>query len=460
MEKNLKKDPIPKLIAQIAIPTCIGSLFSILYSIVDSWYAAQIGTAALAGLSLSFPVFFLFIALSMGFSSGATALIGQALGKGSKTQASLLHWQLISLGLLLSLCIAIIGLSFGRDIFIFLGATGDYLNAADDYMMVFFICSPIMILGPLINSALTAQGLTNIYRNALVVAFFANLILNPWFIYGGFGLPPMGVKGIALATVISQAGTVFYLYYHVYKTGITRSLRIKKLKPNLKKWREHIAQGIPSVLNMASIGIFFFAANHYINLFGPEAVAAYGIGLRIEQLVLVPSMAIHQAALTLVANNAGAQLWQRVHTIWHYTLISLGSLLCLGMVILLLFGEPMMRAFTDDPKVISVGVGYLAIEAFTLVAYSFIHGNGAILQGLKKPKIVMWVGITRTLIFPLPLLPLLITYFGFGLESIWWMILIMSWLSGLFLLYYTRKILKQIDNDPSSIIKDNISHHS
>ncbi len=446
---KLTEDKIPGLIARIAIPAAVGSFFNIVYNIVDSWYAAQLGTEALAGLSLSFPVFFVFIALGFGFAGGATALIGQALGKEDRVSAGKIHWQLISLGLLISLGILLFGLSFNRNIFIWLGASGDYLQSASTYMNVLFGAAPLMLLPALINSGLNAQGITHIYRNALIAGCLANFILNPWFIYGGLGVPAMGVAGIALATVVAQTGTGLYLIYHVHKTGLIGNLSLSKLRPDFAIWNDLIRQGIPAVMNMASIGAFFFIANRYINFFGQEAIAAYGIGLRIEQLALVPSMAVNQASLTLAAHNVGAGRIERVKEIWISTLIILATLLGIGMVLLLLFSEPLLTLFTDDEKVISFGLGYLSIEAFTLVAYAFIHGNSGVLQGLKKPKAIMWTGLVRMLILPSILLPLMIDYMGFGVSSIWWMIFALSWCSGLFLFIYTRIQINQLLEKPS-----------
>lgn len=440
---DLTTTPITKLLFQLAIPAATGSLFNILYSIVDTLYASKLGTSALAGLSLTFPVFFIFIALGFGFAGGATVLIGQALGQKDRDEASRITWQLLSFGLVMSIILTFVGYFGNRYVFIFLGAEGEYLDIANSYMNVLFLASPLVLLPGLINAGLVAQGITKIYRNAVVVAFFANLVLNPLFIYGAFGIPKMGVVGIALATVISQTGTVVYLIYQLSKTGLLGGFSLSKLIPDKAKWLDLWQQGIPAVLNMFSVAIFFFICNRYVVTFGQEGVAAYGIGLRIEQLILVPTMAFNQAALTLVATNFGAGKFERVFQTWRSSLKITFIWLGLGTVVLLFAARTMLGFFTDDPLVVKFGMEYLTIEAFTLAAYSLLHCNSGVLQGLKKPKMIMWVGITRMVVIPILLLPLMIDWMGWGLSSIWWMILVSSWGSGIFLFFYTRLTLKK-----------------
>ena len=439
---NLTSASINRLLFQLAVPAAIGNFFNILYAIVDSWYAAQLGTAAIAGIALTFPVFFIFIALGFGFAGGATVLIGQEFGKGNQKGASRITWQLLSFGLVMSAVLMVGGYFGNRQVFVFLGADGEYLEVANTYMNVLFLASPLIILPGLINAGLVAQGITKVYRNALVVAFFANLALNPWFIYGGLGVPEMGVTGIALATVVSQTGTGIYLFYKLYQTELLEGLNLSKILPHKKSWIDLWQQGIPAVLNMFGIGIFFFICNRYVVTFGQEGVAAYGIGLRIEQLILVPSMAFNQAALTLVANNFGAEKFDRVWQTWKRALTITVCWLGLGTLVLLLTSRMMMGFFTDDPLVIKFGMDYLTIEAFTLASYALIHCNSGVLQGLKKPKIIMWVGLTRMVVIPVILLPMMIDYMKWGLNSIWWMILITSWGSGIYLFFETRKIIK------------------
>ena len=440
-ELSLTTGKIPRLVVQIALPAATGYFFNVMFNVVDSWFAGQISTDALAGLSLSFPLYFVFIALSMGFASGASALIGNALGAEDRAGAAHLCRQVLLFGLMLSVLVAGLGVTFNERVFIWLGASGEYLAAATDYMTVLYAAAPLIMLGPLVNAGLAAQGKTRYLRNVLVTGFFANLLLDPWFIYGGFGLPAMGVRGVAVATLTVNAVGLAYLFYQLRRSGMLASEQTRAWSLDTDVIKALLRQGLPAVFGMASTGAFFFISNKYINGFGAEAVAAYGIGLRIEQLVLVSSMAVNHATLALVANNLGAGHFDRVRESRLVGLKITGGILFLGTFLMLLGAAPLMNLFSNDAQVISIGVGYLMIEAFTLPAYALIHTNGGVLQGLKRPVAVMWAGLVRAVLLPLLLLPLLLDWLGLGIEAIWWMVFALAWIVGAALMWHTEKTL-------------------
>ncbi len=422
-----------------------------MFNVVDSWYAAQISTDALAGLSLSFPLYFVFIALSMGFGSGATALIGNKLGAGDRQAAAHMCRQVLLFGLLLSVFVGFFGVGFSERVFLWLGASGEFLQAASDYMNTLYLFAPMILMGPLVNAGLAAQGKTHYLRNVLVIAFFANLILDPWFIYGGFGVPAMGVSGLAYATLVVNGFGLCYLLVQLSKTGLLGHINWQRWKPDHGAITELLKQGVPSVFAMASTGAFFFIANKFISAFGTEAVAAYGIGLRLEQLVLVSSMAVNHAVLSLVANNMGAGDFARVRASRRVGLAITAGILVIGAAVLLIAGAPMMNLFSADEKVVAIGVGYLAIEAFTLPAYALIHANGSVLQGLKRPIAVMWASLARAVIFPLMLLPLLLHWAGYGITAIWWMIFGLAWAVGAALMWHTERVLNEEEKSAQAI---------
>lgn len=439
---NLTRDPISSLIWRVAAPAAVGNLFNVLFNVVDSWYAGQLSTEALAGLSLSFPLYFVFIVLGAAVGAGGAALIGNALGADDRQAARAWCYQLVLVALLFSVAIVVLGLVAVEPVLRFLGADGAYLDAAVDYTRTLYLGAPCVLLPFAINAGLTAQGRTTVFRNVLIVGFFANLVLNPWFIYGGFGVPAMGITGIALATLLVQGTGAVYLWVHLRRTGLVDSVVCDALRPRPALLARLLAQAAPLAASLSSIGAFFFLANAYINAFGAAAVAAYGIGLRIEQLVLVPVMAINQAALAMTSNNVGAQQYARVYAAWTACIRAAAILLVGGGVLMLLFGSLVMAAFTADATVVAIGVGYLTVEAFALPAYALIHVNGGVLQGVKRPQAVMWVGVARSLVLPALLLPILITWAGVDVTAIWWMILVLAWASGLVLHWHTRRVLR------------------
>ena len=206
---SLTTDPIPQLVWRIALPASVGMLFNTLFNFVDTYCAALLSTDALAALSLSFPLFFLLIAVGSGLSQGATALIANFLGANDTATARHVFSQSILFAVGAGGLLSLIGLLIAPSIFRLLGAEGSYLTTALAYMNVILAGGIFFVLSMAINSGLAGQGETRPYRNFLIIGFVANCVLNPLLMWGWIGLPALGVSGVALATVIVQIGGCF-----------------------------------------------------------------------------------------------------------------------------------------------------------------------------------------------------------------------------------------------------------
>ena len=210
-EDKLLTQPIPKLLRDIAIPASTGMFFNTMYNIVDTFYAGLISTEALAGLSLSFTFFFIIIGVGYGFSSAIISLIGNAMGARKRLLATIYAHKGVIFIPLLGVFLTVIGYFFAPKMFMFLGASGAYLEVTTDYMNIILYGTIFFMFNFALNAILVSKGDTKTYRNTLIFGFFANLLLNPLFIYGFWIIPAMGVKGLALATVLIQFINMFYM---------------------------------------------------------------------------------------------------------------------------------------------------------------------------------------------------------------------------------------------------------
>lgn len=444
MRPDLLSDPIRPLVRRLALPVGIGFFFNTMFNVVDTWYAGRISTEAVAAVSLSFPLFFLIIAVGSGISTGATAIIGHALGAGRRDEAELYASQTISFALLHGLLLTIFGLLAAPLIFRAMGARGDYLSLAISYMGAMFSGSAFFIANQAHNSILNASGDTKSFRNFLILAFVLNLIYDPWFIYGGFGLPPLGLPGIAWGTVTIQLIGTIYLHRRARRTGLLGVLGWKGFLPRRAMFRELFRMGFPSSLTMLTVAAGIFVITWYVGRFGREAVAAYGIATRIEQLVLLPVMGLNVATLTLVAQNSGARQFGRVRETVLVALTSGITLMCLGTLLVFLAAEPLMRFFTADPPVIAFGCQYLQIIAFLLHAYVILYINSFALQGLQRPRFGLFLGIFRQFAAPMPVFWLLTSVLQWGVTGIWWGIFFINWLAAGLSLLYIRKTMGEL----------------
>ena len=316
IEQDLVREPIPRLIKLIAWPAAIGFFFNTMYNVVDTWVAGQISGEALAALSLTFPVFFIIIAISMGIGTGVTVLITNELGAGNKVEAKHYATQAIIFGVIISLLLTIIGYISSPALFKILGAEGSYLETALLYMQTIFLGSIFFSLSMIFNSILNAIGDTKSYRNVLIAGFFLNLILSPALALGWANLPVMGIFGIAIATIICNLLGFIYLTYKVLKTKLIETDNL--LSPKLKAFIDLSTQGLPASFSMLTMAIGAFMITYFVSQYGENAVAGYGTALRIEQIALIPAIGINIAVLTLIGQNNGAKRMDRIREIIKY----------------------------------------------------------------------------------------------------------------------------------------------
>ena len=215
--RDLTTAPVGGLVRRLALPASVGFFLNTMYNVVDTFWAGRFHTDALAALSLSFPVFFILIAMGSGFSTGATALIGHALGEDDRRRAALYAAQGVVSAILAAVVIMAVGYAASPSLFRLLGADGEYLSICLEYLNVVLLGTPAVMLFYMFNGILNSQGDTHSFRDYMLLATVANVGLDPWFMYGGWGVPAMGVGGIALATVMMQAGGAVFLGWKAWR---------------------------------------------------------------------------------------------------------------------------------------------------------------------------------------------------------------------------------------------------
>jgi len=443
-KSDLTVGSISSHIKRIAIPTSIGFLFNTLFNVVDTIFAGQISTDALSGLTLSFPIFFIIIAIASGFGNGLTALISVALGKKEIHDFHKLILNALLISGVFGLLFIFVLPNVISPLFEFAGASGVALQYGLDYTQTIFIGAIFFLLNFVFNAILSSQGNTKPFRNYLVIGFFLNLILDPLFILGWFGLPELGTQGVALATILVQAFGSLYMGYHVLKSELfnIKKMTFKDTSPKVMK--DIFVQGIPSSLNLAAIAIGVFIINYYVLLYGGDvSVASYGAALRIQQVALLPSLGLNVAIITIIGQNLGANQFDRMNET-KKTALKMGLFLVItGGLIVFIFAPQLMSIFNSNPDVISVGSRYLRIDTIGFVTYLIINVNTSVLQGIKKPLFALLIGIIRQLL-PLIVFPLLSTTFQLGLDGVWIGIVVINWLATFILIFVANYIFKNI----------------
>ena len=451
MNTDFTTTPLPQLIRSIALPSSIGLIFNTLFNVIDTYYGGLVSTTALAALSLSFPVFFIILSIGIGMGTGATALISSSLGAGNHKKAGIYAAQAITFSLFNALFLTILGILLAPHLLKLLGAKDEYLGIAVAYMNIILSGTLFFLLNSSLNASLTSRGDTKTYRNFLVAGFFLNVLMDPWFMYGGFGIPAMGVGGIGFSTVIIQFMGSLYLIYRIRKRKIMDGIRWQEWIPQKKYFMDLFKQGFPASLNMLTVAIGIFVITYFAGKFGKEAVAAYGIATRIEQLALLPTIGLNISALTIAAQNLGAGFPRRIFESWKLN-ITYGLLIILiGIICVSVFSEQLMKIFTSDQHVVHIGKEYLHVAVLFFFAYIFLNISVSTLQGMKKPFYAIFVGVYRQFLLPLPLFLLLSVHLGWGTKGIWWGIFFANWSAAIFTFFYTRMKLQKLQAAKKSV---------
>ncbi len=441
---DLTQGDIAWQIRMIAIPASVGFFFNTMYNVVDTYFGGLVSTSALAALSLSFPVFFIIIAFGMGISTGATALIANALGEKDEKKARIYALQSISFSIIVGLFLTVGGYFLAPYLFRLLGAEGEYLAIAVSYMNIILLGSVFFGLTFVINGILNAEGDTKTFRNFLIVGFFLNCLLDPWFMFGWLGFPALGLPGVAWATFLIQIIGVAYMGRVLITKDIFCRDCASLFYPQKKYFQEIAAQGFPASLNMLTVAIGIFIITYFIAPFGRSAVAAYGAATRIDQIALLPSIGLNVATLTLIGQNNGAKKFARCVEVFKKVMRYGFFLSIIGTAAAYLFARPLLIIFTRDEQVLSIGVHYLHISVFIYWAYVILFMAVSAVQGLKKPNFALWIGAYRQILAPVIFFYIFSQLLGWGIDGVWWGIFTINWTATVISLFYVRKVMKNI----------------
>ncbi len=446
---NLLEEDIYKLFLKIALPASIGTIFNNLYSLVDAIFAGRmISETALAAIGQTFPVYFIIIAIGIGLSIATTSIVANSLGENNIKKASYAFSQSLIITILVGLVITVLGLYFGKYILQSINDDADTLRLSSLYMNIIYLGSIIILLLMVCNSCLSAQGDTKSYRNVLIFSFFLNIALNPILITGKIInielFMPMGITGIAVATIFSQVIGMVYLLYKIYKTDIFENFKSKYLIPKINLIKEMSFQAIPAALGLMMIALGSYILLFFVSRFGNDAIAGFSAAGRYEQLLFLPLLGLSTAVTAIVGQNFGAKNYNRIFETYNKAMITGVIILSLAGLILFLTAEDSMRLFTDDKEVIYYGSIYLKIYALGFPAFPFFFISNASFQGLKKAIIVMYMAILRFVIVPIVVILFINNFIEENYIYIFVGLTIVHWVIGILYYFYSSNKIRKI----------------
>lgn len=422
---DLLNGSVTKNIFRLSLPLLIAMLFQTGFSAIDMIFLGMVSPEAIAAVGMVFPVLYFFVSFIMGVGVGLSSYIARAVGAQEIDKAAKIATTGILFSLVIASALALFGVIFSRPLFLALGAGPEIIEWVLIYSRIIFVGFIFLFFAAVCNSIIRGEGDAKTPMKFMLVATVMNLVLDPLFIFGLGPIPAMGVKGAALAMVISRSAMGIMAVRH-FATG--RSL----VKPALTGYRfdpgilkEILRIGIPSTItNMsASIGLMVFM--RLVAAYGPLAIAAYGIGGRIESVAILPAFGMAGAVLTIVGQNFGAQNLDRARRTVQQAVIIIACFM-LGITALsLCLTQPLLLIFTRDPQVVAYGIDFILYRApfFAFVGVRMTIAAG--FNGIGNPKVglvtlimgLFGVGLPAALILG-PMLGLKATWIGLSAANL------------------------------------------
>ena len=397
---NLLTDDIKVLLKKLAIPASVGTLFQTLYNVVDTFFAGKISPEALSALSKSFPIYFIIIGTCIGVTVASTSLIANSIGESDERKTLNYFTHSIYYGIIVAIIIAFIGLTYADDIFDIMVTTPEVKSLGLEYTNIIFAGSVVFILVVCLNSLLHAEGDTKTYRNLLILSFFLNIILNPILIFGFMFIPAMGVKGIAVATILSQFISLLIIFIKIINNKRVKQLSLNYFKPKFLYFKNLFFQSVPITVSISASSFAFTIVIIYVGNFGEYAVAGYGAGERFVHVMLLPVLGLNTAIVSIIGQNFGAKNYERIKEAY-FTAIKYGvSIMILSGFIVYFIADIIIGLFSSNLDVINSGKQYLKIQTFAFPAYTIFFMCNGFFIGLKKAEYAMVSNLIRNFAIP------------------------------------------------------------
>jgi len=396
-----------QLLKTLTIPMIFGILGLVAFNLADTYFVGRLGTTQMAALTFTFPVVLVLNSLNLGLGVGASAVISKAVGEKNNEKIKRLSSDSLTLGVTFATIAIIIGLLTIEPVFRSLGADDSVMPYIKDYMSIWYLGVPFVVIPMIGNNIIRALGDTKTPSIVMLIAAIGNIILDPLLIFGIWIFPEMGVKGAALATVFSRSITFsvgLYVLIIREKVVTPKAIHIKTL---LNSWKEILFIGLPNAIARMILPIGLGIITGLISGYGHEAVAGYGIATRIEYFALAIVQALSAIIPVYVGQNFGAK---KIDRIKKGLRISKKFSLLYGLIayVLLFITAPLFASlFTKQTEVSSIIVLYLRIVPLGYGLQGVILITVGALNALRHPLQAALLNLVQMLIIYVPLALLL-----------------------------------------------------
>ena len=381
MKTKILNTPISKAILQISIPVIIANTLQTVYQLIDTFWVGRLGSIAVAAVSLSFPIIFFLNSLAMGLVMAGSILVAQFNGLGDQEKVNLISGQTIAFVILVASLIAAVGYFAANFLLSFFNASQEILSPASDYLRFSFVSILPMFIFMTFQFMLRSVGEVRLPMFIVLGTVILNFLLDPLLMFGWKFIPALQVKGVALATVITESISALIGLLVLFSGKYRILISIKNMHLKFKWAKKLITLGFPSSLEMSarSFGMIFMTI--IVANFGTIAIAAYGVGIKILMFILIPAMGFAMATSSLIGNSLGACKINRAEKIAQTGLkISFTILSIIGLLIFLFATNLASFLVPHEMELITTIVKFIRIMA---LSFGFIGVQMIVISAIR-----------------------------------------------------------------------------
>ncbi|MEF9920332.1 MATE family efflux transporter [Anaerorhabdus sp.] len=440
-ENKMGSMKINKLIMTMSLPIIISMLVQALYNIVDSMFVARVSEDALTAVSLCYPIQMILVAVACGTGVGINAILSRNLGLKRQKDANQVALHGLMLSLINGLVFALLGFLFSKQFLSLFTDNPEIINMGVSYMQICMIFSVGVFMQITYERIMQSTGNT-VYNMVIQgVGALVNIILDPIFIFGYFGLPAMGVTGAAIATVIGQmVAMILGIVITKYKITLVQ-LHLKDFKLDLGLIKNIYRIAIPAILMQSIMSFMTVFMNMILVQFSTLAVSVFSIYYKLQQFVFMAVSGITNALIPIVSFNYGAKQKQRILDSIRFSLILATVIMLIGTIIFQLVPEQLLYLFDAKEDMLAIGIPALRTISISFVFAGISMILCSVFQALDQGSKSLVITLLRQMVLLVPMTYVMANLFGLNIS--WWAFVITEAFCCLLSLGYLYSVKKK-----------------
>ena len=446
MERDLTSGSVFRNVIYFSLPYFLSYFLQTLYGMADLFIVGQFdGVASTTAVSIGSQVMHMLTVMIVGLAMGATVSIGQSIGAGDKKRASVFVGNTVTLFMGISLVLAVLLLFFVKPTVAVMSTPAEAVSGTAAYLTICFLGIPFITAYNVISSIFRGLGDSKSPMYFIAVACVANIILDPFFIYGWCGLPAMGTTGAAIATVIGQAfgALAGFLFHHKHNKEV--NIRLSDCRPDGHIILDIYRIGFPSILMVGIGSLTNYLMNRILMAFTSTAVALYGAYFKLQSFFFMPVFGLNNGIVPIVGYNYGARKKERIYRTIRYGVLYAVCILAVGLLLFEAIPGVLLQAFSPSEHMLAIGIPALRKIAIHFPIAAFCIVGGSVCQALGKSLYSFFTSVLRQVVALIPAAYLLSLTGNVG--NVWWCFPIAEVVSACATAFFLRRALRNMDRE-------------